>query len=196
MSDTKVKRLLREIFEGDVSYADDGEVMIPQPTCDVDAPAHDNDGSSAGAGYMPRQNLYHIWHLAHNIHDILSDDDPVEDWVEDKITSALTHIEDVAGYVGYRNARERMRESHTHAHGGGYRSAPYDDNIPVEPRWSKRLFDYIEDAQEGLGMSFERAYEYAMANIEDDKEQYREKIARYNLKNAPSSRWGHKKWFE
>lgn len=161
-------------------------------TCDLDGEfvtydghgsfAYDNEGSSAGAGYMPKQNLFHLARYAQSVHDSLDDGDPVEDWVEDKVAKALADMEDVADYVLYRRSRN-VAET--------YRVPPAGDaQLPPHFDYDSVWREYFDDAVSGLNMSRADAQAYADEHADDDRLEHVRQMKLYQLKARPSKTRG------
>lgn len=63
---------------------------------------HDPDGYE---GRMAKSNLYKIAEYAHELHDLIEDDENLEPWVEEKIAVAAYMMDAVGHYMQYEKHR-------------------------------------------------------------------------------------------
>jgi hypothetical protein len=79
----------------------------------IENPHHNHGEQEHGdydyRGRMTKSNLYNIAKHAQMLHDMLSDDDDIEPWVQEKIAVATEGIETVAEYMEYE---KKVRGGH------------------------------------------------------------------------------------
>ena len=59
-----------------------------------------------GAG-MAKTELFHLANTSKQLHDMLEEDYPLDDWMEAKITKAADYISSVRNYINGNAAREQ-----------------------------------------------------------------------------------------
>lgn len=64
-----------------------------------EAPQDANQGDNEAS--MAKSDLYNLVQDAQELHDMLSEDYPLEDWAEAKITKAADYINSVLKYISY-----------------------------------------------------------------------------------------------
>ena len=66
-----------------------------------------------GAG-MAKTDLFHLANTSKELHDMLDDDYPLDDWMEAKITKAADYIRSVHQYVSYDKTGEGEESKNDH----------------------------------------------------------------------------------
>jgi hypothetical protein len=99
-------------------------------------------------GRMAKGNLYKIAEYAHELHNIIMDDENLEPWVQEKIAVAAQMMDSVGHYLQYEKHR-------SHEEGEGYPG--HADLDPME-RDSEEMSDQEED-EDYLEFSEETEFE-------------------------------------
>jgi len=97
ISKDRLKELVQEelaISFGGVAPAE--QEMLRAPDAKV---------SSDGEGYMAKQNLWKIAEYANSLYELMSDEDCLEPWVEEKIAVASYIMDSVGHYIEYMKHR-------------------------------------------------------------------------------------------
>ena len=66
-----------------------------------------------GAG-MAKSELYHITNMSKELHDMIDDNYPLDDWMEAKISKAADYIRSVHQYVSYDKTGEGEESKNDH----------------------------------------------------------------------------------
>ena len=61
-----------------------------------------------------------------------------------------------------------------------------DIEKPMQPNWIILAYEYFEDARTGLGLSVQAAQKYARECVDVDWDEYRKRLAQYNLRTKSS----------
>ena len=63
-----------------------------------------------GAG-MAKTDLFHLANTSKELHDMLDDDYPLDDWMEAKITKAADYIRSVHQYISYEKTGDGEKDN-------------------------------------------------------------------------------------
>tara|TARA_R100000008_G_scaffold84754_2_gene72998 strand:+ start:1090 stop:1686 length:597 start_codon:yes stop_codon:yes gene_type:complete len=72
-----------------------------------------NKGHKRKESYMAKQNLDHLSEYAKELHAMLHDEFPLDDWAEHKISICTAHLSDVKHYLQYKDKRGYLKKSWT-----------------------------------------------------------------------------------
>ena len=64
--------------------------------------------------FFPKNDLFHLADISKELHDMLDDDYPLDDWMEAKITKAADYIRSVHQYVSYDKTGEGEESKNDH----------------------------------------------------------------------------------
>ena len=76
------------------------------------------DNSEPDGARMSKNELFHIAELANELHDLITDDYPLDDWMEAKLTKAADYVRSVHQAVSYdvTGDGEQTTNEHTTIH--------------------------------------------------------------------------------
>jgi len=110
-----------------------GDTMMKAPEAKV---------SSDGEGYMAKQNLWKIGKYANELYELMSDDDCLEPWVEEKIAVAAYIMDSVGHYIEYSKHR-----SHEAAEGDMDTFEPSEEPEAVDMEEPEEMEEPGEDEE-------------------------------------------------
>ena len=160
------KERLKQIVQEELAVG-----VVPAQEMRSGGRTRDPDGYE---GRMAKQNLWKLANYAQELHDLISDDENLEPWVEEKIAVASFMIDSVAHYVEYEKhrAHEDMEGECGHADFPAEMEAETGMPVGIEvtgtgmPAGEEGEEEYeFEPDEEGEEMEMEEPEEY-----EDDEE--------------------------
>ncbi len=99
----KLRQIIEQVLEGCGDLPDmDAAPRMASGVMDQVAPLMVGDG---GKAQMARGHLYHIANRAQSMHDRLSDDDHLPEWMQSKLAVAEAMINSVYDYIDYKMYR-------------------------------------------------------------------------------------------
>ena len=115
------KERLKQIVQEELAVG-----VVPAQEMRSGGRTRDPDGYE---GRMAKQNLWKLANYAQELHDLISDDENLEPWVEEKIAVASFMIDSVAHYIQYEKHR-----SHEDSEGEfGHADFPEEMAAEAEP---------------------------------------------------------------
>ena len=154
-----MRQLIREFYDGEVS-----------------AEAEDEPGlvmGHGGSARTARQHLFDLASRAQSLHDRLSDDDELPEWVQGEIAVMADKMDTVADHLGYQLQREACQK--LYGAGDEYEGEELEDGYAVpsklrEPHGNKpSLVDVdMEEACDGFVDGMKKGF---MGDDDDDEDE-------------------------
>ena len=117
--------------------------LVPVEEIEIDEPAIIGDGGKAS---MARSQLFNLGRKAQSIHDKLSDEDQLPEWVQSKIAVMADNMDSVADYLGYQLHKEEMNEAYIPIELDIQVITDRDGITSIDPKSAEEILFKINDA--------------------------------------------------